>query len=163
MTLELKIGKYYLDGNGDVQGPTVKNTDKNYSFMAGGRTYTFSGIYSIYEHRPERNLIREVNPDGSEIAPVPEYDPVKFITLNPHEIESGLNRVVWAELLIRQLPEDHEGRNSWLMNYARPKLAKKYTMPRWGELPHARNYSSQDIEEWYNAIREATAIKEEVK
>ena len=43
------------------------------------------------------------------------------IKLRPAEIQSGMDRVRWAELLIRQLPEDHEGRNSWLLNYAGPK------------------------------------------
>lgn len=41
------------------------------------------------------------------------------IELTAAEIQSGLDRVKWAENLIRQLPEDHDGRNSWLMSYAR--------------------------------------------
>lgn len=40
------------------------------------------------------------------------------IQLKPAEIQSGLSRVRWAEGLIRQLPGDHDGRNSWLLNYA---------------------------------------------
>lgn len=43
----------------------------------------------------------------------------RVIALTPAEIQSGLDRVRWAELLIRQLPPDHDGRNSWLLNYAR--------------------------------------------
>lgn len=39
------------------------------------------------------------------------------IVLTPAEIQSKYSRVQWAEGLIRQLPEDHEGRNSWLLNY----------------------------------------------
>lgn len=39
------------------------------------------------------------------------------IELAPAEIQSGVSRVKWAEDLIRQLPETHEGRNSWLLNY----------------------------------------------
>lgn len=39
------------------------------------------------------------------------------IELTPAEIQSGYSRVLWAQGLIVQLPEDHEGRNSWLMNY----------------------------------------------
>lgn len=47
-----------------------------------------------------------------------------FIPLTEHEIQSGLDRVRWAELLITQLPAHHDGRNSWLLNYARkPKDA----------------------------------------
>jgi len=41
--------------------------------------------------------------------------------LSKAEIESGLSRVKWAELLIKQLPEKHEGRNSWLLNYGSEK------------------------------------------
>lgn len=39
------------------------------------------------------------------------------------EKQSGLDRVRWAELLIQQLPADHEGRNTWLLNYGRNKEA----------------------------------------
>lgn len=42
------------------------------------------------------------------------------ITLTAAEVSSGYDRVKWAEGLIRQLPVDHEGRNSWLMNYGDP-------------------------------------------
>lgn len=41
------------------------------------------------------------------------------IELSPEEIQSGLDRVRWAEGLILQLPEDHDGRNSWLLNYGK--------------------------------------------
>ena len=43
------------------------------------------------------------------------------IPLTEAEIESGLSRVKWAELLIKQLPKEHEGRNSWLLNYGEEK------------------------------------------
>lgn len=43
------------------------------------------------------------------------------IRLRPTEIQSGFDRVRWAEGLIRQLPADHDGRNSWLLNYAGEK------------------------------------------
>lgn len=39
------------------------------------------------------------------------------IKLSKHEIQSGLSRVGNAEGLIEQLPKDHDGRNTWLMNY----------------------------------------------
>ena len=45
----------------------------------------------------------------------------EVIYLTKAEIESGLSRVKWAELLIKQLPEEHEGRNSWLLNYGEEK------------------------------------------
>ncbi len=45
----------------------------------------------------------------------------QVIYLTKAEIQSGLNRVRWAELLIKQLPGNHEGRNSWLLNYGSKK------------------------------------------
>ncbi len=46
---------------------------------------------------------------------------VHVIRLTPAEIQSKHDRVKWAEGLIRQLPEDHDGRNSWLLNYGSEK------------------------------------------
>src|SRR3954454_25380767 len=40
-----------------------------------------------------------------------------MIRLTPAEITSGVSRQRWAEGLIQQLPQLHEGRNSWLLNY----------------------------------------------
>ena len=40
-----------------------------------------------------------------------------IIRLNNAEIQSGLDRVQYAESLIKQLPKDHDGRNTWLLNY----------------------------------------------
>lgn len=33
------------------------------------------------------------------------------------EEQSAFSRLNWAENLILQLPKNHDGRNSWLMNY----------------------------------------------
>lgn len=56
------------------------------------------------------------------------------IQLTKAEIQSGLDRVKWAEALIRQLPEDHDGRNSWLLNYGSSEedeiLRKILDLPR---------------------------------
>jgi hypothetical protein len=41
----------------------------------------------------------------------------RAIYLNAAEIQSCLDRVKWAEGLILQLPKNHDGRNSWLLNY----------------------------------------------
>jgi hypothetical protein len=45
----------------------------------------------------------------------------EIIMLNKAEIQSGQSRVKWAEGLSRQLPDEHDGRNSWLLNYANGK------------------------------------------
>lgn len=47
------------------------------------------------------------------------------ILLNTAEIQSNHSRVKWAEGLILQLPEEHEGRNSWLLNYGTSEFAVK--------------------------------------
>ena len=50
-----------------------------------------------------------------------KYDRLAWHDLTKAELESGLSRVQWAEALIKQLPEEHEGRNSWLLNYGEEK------------------------------------------
>lgn len=40
------------------------------------------------------------------------------------EIQSGTDRQKWAENLILQLPIEHNGRNSWLLNYGRGEFAQ---------------------------------------
>jgi hypothetical protein len=49
----------------------------------------------------------------------------KTIKLSKHEIQSGLTRVGNAEGLIEQLPDTHDGRNTWLMNYGVREEAQK--------------------------------------
>ena len=46
------------------------------------------------------------------------------IFLTKHERQSGYDRQKYAEGLILQLPADHDGRNSWLMNYGVGEEAK---------------------------------------
>lgn len=48
---------------------------------------------------------------------------MKKIKLNQAEIQANHTRVDWAEGLILQLPKDHEGRNSWLLNYGKREEA----------------------------------------
>lgn len=40
------------------------------------------------------------------------------------EIQSGMGHQKWAENLILQLPVNHDGRNSWLLNYGRGAFAQ---------------------------------------
>jgi len=51
---------------------------------------------------------------------------MKKINLNEAEIQSGYDRVSYAENLILQLPTDHDGRNTWLLNYGKSKEGKKF-------------------------------------
>ena len=48
-----------------------------------------------------------------------EYAALFSIKLTPNEIQSNFDRVKYADGLIRQLPETHDGRNTWLLNYGR--------------------------------------------
>jgi hypothetical protein len=48
---------------------------------------------------------------------------LNVILMSPAEIQSHSDRVKWAEGLILQLPADHEGRNSWLLNYGKGQEA----------------------------------------
>lgn len=49
---------------------------------------------------------------------------MKVIHLTGAEKQSGYDRLNFAEDLIRQLPENHEGRNTWLLNYSNREDAK---------------------------------------
>ena len=50
-------------------------------------------------------------------TPSPQSGVVLVIRLTTQEIQSGHDRQKWAEGLILQLPDNHDGRNSWLINY----------------------------------------------
>jgi len=47
-----------------------------------------------------------------------EWEAVEeVILISTEEIQSNSSRMKWAQGLITQLPTDHDGRNSWLLNY----------------------------------------------
>jgi len=56
----------------------------------------------------------------------------KIIQFNRAEIQSGSHRVKHAEGLILQLPENHDGRNTWLLNFGTGqesvKLREKHSL-----------------------------------
>jgi len=54
------------------------------------------------------------------------------ILLNRAEVQSGFDRQRHAEALIRQLPETHDGRNTWLLNYGVSDEAQA-RRDRWNE------------------------------
>lgn len=60
------------------------------------------------------------------------------------EKQSGLSRVRFAELLIEQLPEDHDGRNTWLLNYGTNKTAVQLRLKRRVKF-HARTMAAETI------------------
>lgn len=48
----------------------------------------------------------------------------KHYVPTPVEVQSGLSRVRNAEGLILQLPKEHDGRNTWLLNYGTGEEAR---------------------------------------
>lgn len=62
------------------------------------------------------------------------------IKLNAAEIQSGSDRVHRAEGLIAQLPKDHDGRNTWLLNYGQGEeavaLRESWETRKGSPLPH---------------------------
>lgn len=48
----------------------------------------------------------------------------KVIKLSLAETESNFNRVNFAEKIILQLPIEHEGRNTWLLNFGKTEEAE---------------------------------------
>ena len=48
----------------------------------------------------------------------------RAIFLTKAELQNNHDRQAWAEALILQLPKNHDGRNSWLLNYGRGEEAK---------------------------------------
>jgi hypothetical protein len=54
----------------------------------------------------------------------------KKIKLTEHELQSNANRQKHAEGLISQLPKDHNGRNTWLLNYGTGEEAVKMRKDR---------------------------------
>jgi hypothetical protein len=61
--------------------------------------------------------------------PIPEKHNMTF-TPTKAETQSGLSRVRYAEGLISQLPGDHDGRNTWLLNYGTSDEAKEMRRKR---------------------------------
>jgi hypothetical protein len=47
-----------------------------------------------------------------------------MINFTPAEVQSAHDRQRYAEGLILQLPKDHDGRNSWLLNFGRGEEAR---------------------------------------
>lgn len=82
-----------------------------------------SELYNrVLEVLRDDDSVREPGRIARLVVAAIEAEPQSVIQLNPAELQSGLDRVYWAELLIKQLPEDHDGRNSWLLNYGRKEV-----------------------------------------
>jgi len=78
-------------------------------------------VYVKFEYRKQAaNMLRQQQAEIEALKKdLLKYDRLAWHDLTKAELESGLSRVQWAEALIKQLPEEHEGRNSWLLNYGK--------------------------------------------
>lgn len=68
------------------------------------------------------------------------------------EIQSGHDRLNFAENLILQLPASHDGRNTWLLNYGRGAEAKTRRTKRgikWDEVTQAAETIPPRREGWH--------------
>ena len=79
---------------------------------------------AVVDHRQQNGVTwlkvikgRSVMPEHNTLLYTHPVKEVIFLT--KAELESGFTRVQWAEALIKQLPKEHEGRNSWLLNYGK--------------------------------------------
>lgn len=93
-----------------------------FDMIAPGREGDFDDrVKSVLAHSaPVIKADRHASDCASDVAIETDIQ-AKGLTaprVTPAEIQSGHDRVRWAEGLIRQLPVDHDGRNSWLLNYS---------------------------------------------
>ncbi len=120
-------------------------------YLAWGRSFGLGLQPSEIEETVERldTRVGELTTENERLREAQEHS----IALSAAEIQSGLSRVRWAELLIRQLPESHEGRNSWLLNYATPR---KYLRDDLSESPP--DHASGPARRWLCPIAQANAL-----
>lgn len=74
--------------------------------------------------RPPPVVIKAINsfglPSGPQENPIDTiafYKPALIVCLKETDIRSGDNPMLYAERLIKQLPMNHDGRNTWLLNH----------------------------------------------
>lgn len=81
---------------------------------------TLAGIHPLEDFKrigPTWVVPSTWNNDNNHLETTMTVTTPTHIKLTPSEVSSGLTRQRWAELLIEQLPKDHDGRGGWLMNY----------------------------------------------
>lgn len=97
----------------DVLRQIVHEYDQTYDAESDGGTWKSAASVPAEVMQRAASLVKAHDSDSAA--------PRRYIELTPAEIQSNHNRLQWAEGLIRQLPETHEGRNSWLLNYGTSK------------------------------------------
>jgi hypothetical protein len=102
-----EIARIIWDERERWNGQPAKTTAETWGFKAAARIAELYALRSVALALPSST----------------EWKPPHTIALDKAEIQSGMDRVKWAEGLIQQLPLNHDGRNSWLMNYGRGEEA----------------------------------------
>ena len=92
----------------------------------------FENKGTLYFNQHSNDFVLELNSRTcNTVEIIPWEDTEKtIINLSSAEIQSKHSRVKFAEGLILQLPETHDGRNSWLLNYGIGKEAKELRSSR---------------------------------
>ena len=78
---------------------------------------------------------RPFGAQGEAVNEVPKAEAtrrVHTLELTPAEVQSKYDRLKFAEALISQLSSDHDGRNTWLLNYGNGTVAKEIRSRRNG-------------------------------
>lgn len=127
------LGQCRRCGRAEIQLTETPECDgfKLGTLMRKKKGYRFEGTVCgtfAYPNDPDKVFVNVQHVDGwvmhfrdDDLEPIKRYS---VIYLTPAEIHSGYDRVQWAENLIRQLPKDHDGRNSWLLNFGRKQEDK---------------------------------------
>lgn len=109
---------------------TLRDSDGEFRISYGGVVEDHLTVHSELPDQQGREGIIYDEPFGhtpeeclsdAEVIAAAKRLPGYFLT--PAEVQSNFGRVHWAEKLILQLPEDHDGRNTWLLNFGRGEEA----------------------------------------
>ena len=112
-----QVGQDYFLVMNVTEGRLLGGDDMVRAVLAVGRLMN-QALAAIELERDNARHVQIAADQANEIAELKRTT----IKLTPVELQSGLDRVRFAELLIKQLPETHDGRNTWLLNYS-PDMA----------------------------------------
>lgn len=113
-------------------------------------------VHNVVIHNPDPRIAELVKEAASKGAATAYQDNQKLFTPDPTEVQSRVNRLQIATGLILQLPDTHDGRATWLLNYATHSDPDVQTAIR----QHPRAFTSiEDAVNWVKNLKsEAPAV-----
>lgn len=113
-------------------------------------------VHSVVIHNPDPRIAELVKEAASKGAAKAYGENQKLFTPDPTEVQSRVNRLQIATGLILQLPDTHDGRATWLLNYATHSDPDVQTAIR----QHPRAFTSiEDAVNWVKNLKsEAPAV-----